>query len=249
MNNASEHDIDRVLTALRDTEATEGMERRILHALENRTPARAAWLRWTSPMPWSLAALATAAVVFAVALTAHNTRRPAPGIAQSSVLTPSPNAVISTEAQSSPSVISTGAKRSGEIAAFTEASAAHTPAHLKSTAQAAYPPHELLCDCDPLAMAEMQAPSQPAPPMPLSRDERILSRAAQRGEQVQIALLEPFRDAPQRAQVPTAEDTALRHAVQGFLKQLAAAETLNPTPPTPDHDDPVPVPDSLDTTD
>ena len=132
MNHASEHDIDRVLTALRDTEPSAGMESRILQALENRTPAGSARFRWTSPMPWSLAALATAAVVFAVALTAHNTRRTAPSIAQSPVPTPYANPVISTEAQHSRFVISTGAQRSGEIAAFTEASVTHTPAHLTS---------------------------------------------------------------------------------------------------------------------
>jgi len=239
MNDASEHDIDRVLTALRDTEPTEGLEARILQALENRTPVRSTWFRRTSPMQWGLA-LTTAAVVLAIALTAHNTHHTAPGIAQSPVLMPSQNTVISTEASR------LHATRSGEIAAFSEAGATHTPAQPSSTpTQPTYPPHELLCDCDPLAMADMQAPSQPAPPMPLSRDEQILRRAAQRGEQVQIALLEPLRDAPQRAQVPTAEDTALQHAVQGFLRQLAAAETLNPTPPTPDHDEPVPDTSSL----
>ena len=135
MNHASEHDIDRVLTALRDTEPSAGMESRILQSLENRTPAGSAWFRWTSPMPWSLAALATAAVVFAVALTAHNTRRPAPSIAQSPVLTPYANPVISTEASR------LHATRSGEIAAFTEASTTTSPAHLTSTFQRNQPTH------------------------------------------------------------------------------------------------------------
>jgi len=82
MNHASEHDIDRVLTALRDTEPSVGLESRILQALEDRTPIRSAWFRWTPPMQWGLAALATAAVVLAVAFTTHNTRRPTSTIAQ-----------------------------------------------------------------------------------------------------------------------------------------------------------------------
>lgn len=243
MNHASEHDIDRVLTALRDTEPSAGMESRILHALEARTPTRSTWFRWTSPMPWSLAALATAAVVFAVALTAHNTRRPAPSIAQSPVLTPSQNPVISTEAQHSPFVISTGATRSGEIAAFTEASAPHTFAQLRSTpTQPTYTPHELLCDCDPLAMAEMQAPSHPAPEMPLTAQERLLQRVSRRGDSVEIAELEPLANVPLQSAASTGEDAALQRVVQGYLKQLAAAETLNPTPSTSDSGNPIPDP-------
>jgi len=245
MNHASEHDIDRVLTALRDTEPSEGMERRILQALESRTPAPSAWFRWTSPMQWSLAALATAALIFAVALTVHNSRRSAPSIAQSPMLTPSQNPVLSTQARPSPSVIatgaqpplviSTGAQRSGEIAAFPEASATHTPALLKSagSTQPAYPPHELLCDCDRLAMAEMQAPSHPSPVMPLTAQERLLQRVVHNGEPMEVAELESFEDHKFRAAAPAKEEDAVKGAVQSFLRRLAAAETLNPTAPTP----------------
>ena len=81
-------------------------------------------------------------------------------------------------------------------------------------------------------MAEMQAPSQPAPEMPLTAQERLLQRVVRRGDPIEIAELEPL---PNNAPHATArEDDAVKNVVQGFLKQLAAAEAINPTPPTPD---------------
>ena len=221
MNHASEHDIDRILTALRDTQPSEGMESRILQAMEQRTPARSAWFRFTPSMQWGLAALATSAVIFAVAFT-YNTRRA------------NSDSVASAGASQNP-VISTGAQRSGEIAAFPEASATHTPAHLKaaSSTQPAYPPHELLCDCDRLAMDEMQAPSHPAPEMPLTAQERLLQRVVHREDPIEIAELELPNRTLQPASV-TKENDAVRNVVQGFLKQLAAAEAISPTAPTPE---------------
>lgn len=237
MNDASEHDIDRVLTALRDTQPAEGLEIRILRAIEQRTPAQSAWFRWTQPMQWRMAVLATAAVVLAVALT-HTTRHN------------DSNSVASAGAQASPSVtsvavsptpvISTGASwlhatRSGEIAAFTEAGATQTPTHLATTPPT---PHQLLCDCDPVAMAEMEAPSRPAPVMPLTSQERLLQRVVRQNDSFELAELELPQHASFRPIVPAREDDAVKNVVQHFLKQLAAAETINPTAPVPEPTDP-----------
>jgi len=223
MNNASEHDIDRVLTALRDTQPSAGLESRILQAIESRTPARSAWFRWTSPIQWSLAALATASVVIAIVLTAHNTHRATPAIAESQVPTP-----VSPALPPQKHVILPAKK-------YVILSSAKDPLSPRIRPNSQYPPHELLCDCDPLAMAEMQAPSQPAPPMPLTAQERLLQRVVHHGDPIEIAELEPLP-----ATIPLGQDADLQRVVQGYLKQLAAAEALNPTPPTSDSNDPAP---------
>jgi hypothetical protein len=276
MNHASEHDIDRVLTALRDTQPTAGLEARILQAVEDRTPSRSTWSRWNTPMQWSLAALATAAILLAVTLTAHNTQPPTSTIAQtggdpsspeaSSPAKVGPHSPTSTVAQtwgdpsspeaSSPAKVGSHspasteasplhATRGGEVAAFAKAS---TAAHLKSARIPTYPPHKLLCDCDPLAMAEMQAPSHPAPEMPLTAQERLLQRVVRHDDPIEVSELEPFPKNPLRSAVTAKEkeDDAVKDVVQRYLKQLAAAEALNPTAPTPT---PVstPVPDSTPT--
>ena len=81
-------------------------------------------------------------------------------------------------------------------------------------------------------MAEMQAPSQVAPEMPLTAQERLLQRIVRRGEPIEIAELEPLANSAPHA--TAREDDAVKNVVQGFLKQLAAAEAINPTPPTPE---------------
>ncbi|HEY5329340.1 MAG TPA: hypothetical protein VIJ79_05610 [Acidobacteriaceae bacterium] len=294
MNHASEHDIDRVLTALRDIEPSVGLESRILQALENHTPTRSAWVRWAPATQWSIAALATAAVVLAIALTTHNTRRPPSTIAQtwgphnssssptqfwgdpSSPEASSPAKVgahtpTSTIAQtwgdpSSPEA-SSPAKVGAHNTPTTELSSRPEAAHFAAVAERpavgttgaptpgswhltsaptppTYPPHQLLCDCDPIAMAEMQAPSQLAPEMPLTAQERLLQRVVHHDDPIEIAELEPLHaHAPQAAPAPQ-EDDPVKNVVQQFLKQLAAAEALNPTTPASDSNDPDPNIDS-----
>ncbi|HZL28793.1 MAG TPA: hypothetical protein VFC39_19865 [Acidobacteriaceae bacterium] len=246
MNHASEHDIDRVLTALRDTEPTAGLESRILQAVEDRTPARPAWFRWAPPLQWSLAALATAAIVFA--LTTHNTRRPTSTTAQTWGDPSSPEASspakVGSHSPASTEASRLHTTRRGEIAAFTEAGTLHTPVHMRSPRIPTYPPHKLLCDCDPLAMAEMQAPSRPAPEMPLTAQERLLQRVVHHGDPIEIAELEPFPKNPLVTAATAKDDDAVKDVVQRYLKQLAAAEALNPTPPASDSNDPGPNVDS-----
>jgi hypothetical protein len=263
MNNASEHDIDRVLTALRDTQPTEGMERRILHAMEHRTPARSSWFRWTLSSQWSLAAFATATIVLAIALTTHNTQQPTPTIAQiwGDPSLPDASSPAKVGLHNAPTPNLSSRPQAAHFAAAAETPAigtANTPTpntRHPGSVPPTYPPHQLLCDCDPIAMAEMQAPSQLAPEMPLTSQERLLQRVVHRGDPIEIAELEPIQSHALRAAPAPKEDDAVRSVVQHFLKQLAAAEALDPTAPTPtpapppasDSNDPGPDIDSLDT--
>jgi hypothetical protein len=274
MNNASEHDIDRVLTALRDTEPTAGLESRILQAVENRTPARSAWFRWTPSTQWGIAALATAAVILAVALTTHNTQQPTTTIAQTSGPQNAPTQTwgdpssptqtwgdpsspeASSPAKVGPHNAPTPNLSSRPEAAYFAAAAerpavgtTNTPTPVPRRSNSAhtptYPPHQLLCDCDPVALAETQAPSRPAPEMPMTAQERLLQRVVRHDDPIEIAELEPLPKNPLRSAATTNEDDAVKNVVQHFLKQLAAAEVLNPTPPTPDPDTPATHVDSF----
>jgi hypothetical protein len=60
-------------------------------------------------------------------------------------------------------------------------------------------------DKDSLAMDEMRAESHPAPPMPLTEQEKLLLRVAHRRDPVQMAALNPVqreaRDAEEKAEV------------------------------------------------
>ncbi len=47
-------------------------------------------------------------------------------------------------------------------------------------------------DSDSVAMEEMRAASHPAPPMPLTEQERLLLRIAHRGDPVELAMLDPM---------------------------------------------------------
>jgi hypothetical protein len=213
----SEQDIDRVLTALRDAQPTSGMESRILQAIEHRISTSSRWTPW---MQWSIAALATAAIILAIALTTHNNQPTTANIAQSLLPAPTPN--LSSQQKLAPFAPANLSSRpkSALFADVVERPAVPS-AGQPTTADSAR---------DRLAMEETQAPSHPAPPLPLTSDERLLLRAAQRSEPVQIAQLEPLAVTPKQATAPE-EDEAFKQAVQHFLKQVAAAETLNPTTP------------------
>jgi hypothetical protein len=51
----------------------------------------------------------------------------------------------------------------------------------------------VLCDCDPTAVAEANAPSLPAPPLPLTAQEKLLLRIAHHPNPVELAELDPHQ--------------------------------------------------------
>jgi hypothetical protein len=89
-------------------------------------------------------------------------------------------------------------------------------------------------DPDTIALAETLAPSHPAPPMPLTQQERLLISATRQGQPIELAELEPLRQPALRAAAAARERANLRQYIHGLLGPLAAAESLNPTPPVDD---------------
>jgi len=181
MNQTSQHDIDQVLTALRNTTPPTGMESRILKAVEQRTaslPSQLPARTWT----WAFGA---AALITALALTAIHLHRNPPS---DPVSTASTNHATPTPPLQAASVTNRHLPKPSP-----------SPQPNKITRRSAP-----LCDCDPLALAESNAPSLPAPEMPLTAQEKLLLRVAQHPDPVQIEqfdlVVKAARDAEEKAQ-------------------------------------------------
>jgi hypothetical protein len=214
-----EEAIERVLTALRDADAPVGMECRILDALEaledHSSPRyRSGWRRlrpiWlitpAGPVAgWSLACGVALAGLFAVALTIPAIRR----LGHSSTQLPTQIRTNSTPAGPLP-------------LAAPEAAANNAPLPLpgvRSTRKTNAPRLEGAHDNDSAALSEMRSDSFPAPPMPLTEQERLLLRIAHKADPVELAMLDPIqraaRDAEEKADVkkffePTTEQSATK---------------------------------------
>jgi hypothetical protein len=184
----SEEAIDKVLAGLRDAEAPAGMERRILDGLEERAAAgsRSGWRRLL-PV-WLVAPaspVATGALVggvalaglFAVALAIPAIRRlghaPVPSKRNSAAAgTPALAASQVAAKSAQPASPRSGARSLGKMKEETTAGGA-------------------VLDSDSVALEEMHAASYPAPPMPLTEQERLLLRIVHKDDPVELAMLDP----------------------------------------------------------
>ena len=168
MNN-SDQDLKRILNALRDTEPPSAMQQRVLAAVAQReaVPSRI--------FPWSFAALA-ATVGIAAILAIHLMPRgihsshqvealPEPSVSQVAPTAPAPQLLVPHAAERAP--VRTLSARAIRLS------------------------HPLLCDCDPTALAEANAPSMPAPELPLTEQEKLLRRIAHHPNPVEVAELTP----------------------------------------------------------
>jgi hypothetical protein len=93
-------------------------------------------------------------------------------------------------------------------------------------------------DLDAIALAETQAPSHPAPPMPLTAQERLLIRATRPGQPIELAELDTAREPALRSLAQARERATLRQYIHSLLGPLAMAEALNPTPSPSASDEP-----------
>jgi hypothetical protein len=84
---------------------------------------------------------------------------------------------------------------------------------------------------DQLALDDAHAPSHPAPPIPLTAQEKVLLRAARPGAPLELAELEPMREAAFRAAAEAREKAAIEQYVHRILAPLALSESVNPNPP------------------
>jgi len=185
MKNSGEA-IDRVLAGLRDANAPGGMERRILAGLEERAAARSR-SGWRQLLPvWliaparpvavgSLVCGAVVAGVFVIAFAIPAIRRSGhtaePGRRNSVVA--GATALTGTEAapESARSPLRSGGRVTGQKRSAAGAEAAR--------------------DGDSAALEEMHAASYPAPPMPLTEQERLLLRLVHKDDPVELAMLDP----------------------------------------------------------
>jgi hypothetical protein len=178
----SEETIGKVLAGLRDTEAPQGMERRILAAIEERAShPSAATPRWA----WSVAMAGVVAACLLLAVSAiHRHEHP------------------STQAQQ-PAVFANSLSTNGSAAGTQQASLlphepiapTRTPARTAVPAQKALP----ISAGDALLLREMRAPSHPAPEAPLTNEEKMLLRAIHLGDPQVMAMLNPEERARQEA--------------------------------------------------
>jgi len=187
----SEEAIEKVLAGLRDTEALAGMEGRILNELEERAAARSR-SGWRGLLPvWLFAPARPVAVgsvacgvalagIFVVALAIPAIRRlgPAPVQARRSsapVGSPVLGAPEAAAKSSQPASLRFGVRSAGKIKSEEGRNAESAAAGV---------------DSDAVALEEMHAASRPAPPMPLTEQERLLLRLVHKDDPVELAMLD-----------------------------------------------------------
>ncbi len=175
--------IGRVLAGLRDAEAPAGLERRILETVEARAGAHAA-----STPRWALrVALAgiIAACLFIVIAVIHWHDHSSTQARQQ---------MVAPELHASP----------GPPAGKIESSVLpkQTIAPIRKVAGIAAPARrvEQINDADAVLLAEMRAPSHPAPVAALTNEEKLLLRAGHLGDPQVMAMLNPEVRARQEAE-------------------------------------------------
>jgi hypothetical protein len=215
--NDSEETMERVLAGLRDAKASAGMERRILQSLDQQASgmkARSGWRRLifvgaTKPAKAVVCGAALAGLI-AVVLAIPAIRRlgRAPLQSKTAVVTGAP-------------VRTSPAMRAGEAAPSSDRSRAKPGTTVKERDAALVGAADSrAADSDDVAMSEMQAASFPAPPMPLTAQERLLLRLAHKVDPVEMAMLDPkFR---------AMQDAEEKAEFQRFFGQTAAKQADPP---------------------
>jgi hypothetical protein len=184
----SEDSIEKVMAGLRDSEPPSGMELRIFTAVQKRASERykaSWWQRTSTGMSWRLrgsllqSGAVLAAIVIVLSARFYRSGEKSP---LSSITTSPRNLTAAHPAESS----------------FPTASA--TPeAEIKRPALITTTPHQSIHVQrvqsiraeDSLALREMMAPSHPAPPMPLTKEEKLLLRVVHKGDPAELAMLDP----------------------------------------------------------
>jgi hypothetical protein len=241
MNNSGEA-IDKVLAGLRDADAPAGMERRILAGLEERAAARSR-SGWRQLLPvWVIAPAGPVAVgslvcgavvagVFVIAFAIPAIRRSGHTAEQgrrnsvvvgATALAASEAAPESARSSLRPGGRVTGQKEVGRSAAGAEA----------------------VGEDDSAALEEMHAASYPAPPMPLTEQERLLLRLVHKDDPVELAMLDPklraLQDSEDKAEFQrffgrsTKQPTPEQPTTESVAAQQSATEQIEPGQSTTD---------------
>jgi hypothetical protein len=233
----ADHLIDRALHTLRDAQPRAGadaLNRRILANLESHA---AAGLIATNQRRWRFAdfALPTAAAILLTIALIH-------------ISTQSHNIHHTTNTTSTPTNLSSRPK-APHLAAAAERPASGTISipgapftrrEERVNGNATASSHNInFTPSEQALLDDLHAPGQPAPPLPLTRDERMLVRAARRSNEVQLAQLESLP----RPATHSHRDEDIAEYVHHMLAPLVAAESIDPTPATdPDTEPPPSLP-------
>jgi hypothetical protein len=185
----SDESIDKVLGGLRDAGPAVGMERRILEAVEKRASERSKTSWWQqsskvfrlSPAKLLLCGSAFAIVVILLVTPKFYQHRDASPVSTKS-LTP----LIANVVRTSPTVPAMVERNERQ-----PASAKYQTLHVQrvKTIRNQSPAQNTAADA--LALREMTAPSHPAPPLPLTAQEKLLVRVVHKGDPVELAMLNP----------------------------------------------------------
>jgi hypothetical protein len=167
--------IDRVLTGLAGVEAPTEMEQRVLKEVQRRATEQqgsrfvslSTFIRW---QPWAVAACV---VVLSVAASVAIRKRHEPRH-EEAVL----NQHKSPNVAASPQI---------ELAEARPLQSAFSPSLHRKNAAAS----EALSDEEALAISEMNAPSKPAPPLPLTHQEKLLAEAVHQDSPIDLSSLRP----------------------------------------------------------
>lgn len=178
--NRVEDAIHQTLAGLRDAPVPEGLERRILHTLEDRVavqtrPRRFTNLAWGTAAACGLATIVAAALFFSAGLTA--THRPAKQEDSNATQRPSENPSKESTATAVPTVPDLASTKQSE-----QSNPLRRP-HLRH-ASAAVPDH-----AEVAASGNSQPVNIPPPPLPLTHQERLLLEIAHRRPPFELAML------------------------------------------------------------
>lgn len=216
----SDQAIEKVLAGLRDAEAPAGMERRILETVQNHPSvhSRWDWLTTVTPRiagrPMAYAAALAGVVALALVIPAIHQRQQAP--------IQSAKSTAAAPLASTPSSL------------VAETSEPQRPAMISRTMRRLKPRRlEAVDNQDSLAMRETNAPSHPAPPLPLTEQEKMLVRFVRTRTPEQLAANDPAKwaahDAQEQAEfdrffgIFTREQAAKKHPA----KEKPVEEAIN----------------------
>ena len=182
MNPEQSHDerLDRLLRALGSPETEDGLPKRMLRQIENRsaTGKRAAPSSRTGGWAWTLTAASMCAVLLAFALRAPSRKDGVASLAVKSV-------GVARAAREAPPRLGVNRERREPLKVSDEPPRVHVaPAPV---AQAPVPP------------GAAGLASFPAPPLPLTEQERLLLKVIHRGDPEEIAMLDPVVRAGEHA--------------------------------------------------
>jgi hypothetical protein len=250
--------IDQVLDALRATEPPTGLEQRIAARL-----AQAAEARTLTPSPSAAASSLFAVILKAVkhpaillalarrysvaipaaltilialtAITVVHHRTPATTAQTLPVHDPQTRAPhLSDGAVVSKEGITPGTTALPSLeAAGLQPRSTPSPSNPSLAGPASSQPSPSAQDLDQIALAETLAPSRPAPPMPLTAQEKLIQAATRPGQPLQLAELDLARAPHLHVAAQAHEIASIDRYVKSLLAPFAVADALQPTTSSP----------------